>query len=127
MMRSSTPLKNAISATAVLITQLGEAISREERNVVDSVGRGSSLTGTMVNLFARVEMAAPLIDTFILREVPGVLYALFDYGLTFMQILYTFIPHYSNSFKKIIKKRISQGDLYVYFRRFNSPCFRSKW
>ena len=57
MMRSSTPLKNAISATAVLITQLGEDISREERNVVDSVGRGSSLTGTMVNLFVDVEMA----------------------------------------------------------------------
>ena len=75
---------NAISATAVLITQLGEAISREERNVVDSVGRGSSLTGTMVNLFVDVEMAPPLIDTFILPEVPGVLYALFDYGLTFM-------------------------------------------
>lgn len=85
MMRSSTPLKNAISATAVLITQLGEAISREERNVVDSVGRGSSLTGTMVNLFVDVEMASPLIDTFILPEVPGVLYALFDYGLTFIQ------------------------------------------
>lgn len=82
MMRSSTPLKNAISATAVVITQLGEAISREERNVVDSVGRGSSLTGTMVNLFVDVEMAPPLIDTFILPEVPGVLYALFDYGLT---------------------------------------------
>ncbi len=85
MMHSSMPLKNAISATAVLITQLGEAISREERNVVDSVGRGSSLTGTMVNLFVDVEMAPPLIDTFILPEVPGVLYALFDYGLTFIQ------------------------------------------
>ena len=123
MMRSSTPLKNAISATAVLITQLGEAISREERNVVDSVGRGSSLTGTMVNLFVDLEIAPPLIDTFILPEVPGILYALFDYGLT----LYLFIIHYSTSFKKIIKKRISQADLYVYFRRFNSECFWSKW
>ena len=27
-------------------------------------------------------MAPPLIDTFIVPEVPGVLYALFDYGLT---------------------------------------------
>ena len=98
MMRSSMPSKNAISATAVLITQLGEAISREERNVVDSVGRGSSLTGTMVNLFVDVEMAPPLIDTFILPEVPGVLYALFDYGLT------SFITNYSTSFEKTNKK-----------------------
>ena len=29
--------------------------------------------------------------------------------------------------QKIIKKRISQADLYVYFRRFNSECFWSKW
>ena len=28
---------------------------------------------------------------------------------------------------KTIKKRISQSDLYVYFRRFNSECFWSKW
>ena len=89
--------------------------------MVDSVGRGSSLTGTMVNLFVDVEMAPPLIDTFILPEVPGVLYALFDYGLT------SFITNYSTSFEKTIKKRISQGDLYVYFRRFNSECFWSKW
>jgi len=27
-------------------------------------------------------MAPPLIDTFIVPEVPAVLYALFDYGLT---------------------------------------------
>ena len=88
-MRSSRPLKKPISATAVLITQLGEAISLEERNVVDSVGRGSSLTGTMVNLFVDIEMAPPLIDTFIVPEVPGVLYALFDYGLTSKQRLIT--------------------------------------
>ncbi|CAM5220996.1 hypothetical protein UACE39S_00990 [Ureibacillus acetophenoni] len=32
-------------------------------------------------------MAPPLIDTFIVPEVPDVLYALFDYGLTlFFQI-----------------------------------------
>lgn len=33
MMRSSTPLKNAISAIAVLIIQLGEAISREAKRI----------------------------------------------------------------------------------------------
>ena len=39
--------------------------------------------GTMVNLFVGIRQAPPLIDTFIVPEVPGVLYALFDYGLTF--------------------------------------------
>ncbi|GAB3240454.1 hypothetical protein GCM10027447_39370 [Glycomyces halotolerans] len=39
------------------------------------------MTGTMVNLFVDI-MAPPLIDTFIVPEVPDVLYALFDYGLT---------------------------------------------
>ncbi|KOY83404.1 hypothetical protein I6G82_06595 [Lysinibacillus macroides] len=29
-----------------------------------------------------INRAPPLIDTFIVPEVPGVLYALFDYGLT---------------------------------------------
>ena len=48
---SSTPLKKAISATAVLITQASAAVSREEWNEEVSVGRGSSLTGTIVNLF----------------------------------------------------------------------------
>ena len=38
--------------------------------------------GTMVNLFVGIRQAPPLIDTFIVPEVPGVLYALFDYGLT---------------------------------------------
>ena len=36
----------------------------------------------MVNLFVGIEMAPPLIDTSIVPEVPVVLYALFDYGLT---------------------------------------------
>ena len=48
----------------------------------DSVGRGSSLTGTMVNLCVGIGMAPPLIDTSIVSDVPGALYALFDYGLT---------------------------------------------
>ena len=48
--------------------------------------KGTSLTGTMVNLFMGVEMALPLIDTFILPDVSGVLYALFDCGLTEGQI-----------------------------------------
>ena len=65
IMCSSTPLKKAISASVV------------------SFGKGSSFTGTMVNLFVDIRMAPPLIDTFIVPKVPGVLYALFDYGLTF--------------------------------------------
>ena len=50
--------------------------------MADSVGRGSSLTGSMVNLCVGIGMAPPLIDTSIVPEVPGVLSALFDYGLT---------------------------------------------
>ena len=38
--------------------------------------------GTMVNLFVGIRQAPPLVDKFIVPEVPGVLYALFDYGLT---------------------------------------------
>ena len=60
-MRSSTPLKKAISATAVLITQAGAAVSGEERNEEASVGRGSSLTGTMVNLFVDIENILTLV------------------------------------------------------------------
>ena len=81
-MRSSTPLKKEISAAAVLITQLGSAVYWLEWNEEISIGRGSSLTGTIVNLFVGIRMAPPLIDTFIVPEVPGYLYALFDYGLT---------------------------------------------
>lgn len=40
----------------------------------------------MVNLFVDI-MAPPLIDTFIVPEVPDVLYALFDYGLTLFQVV----------------------------------------
>ena len=81
-MRSSTPLKKDISATAVLITQASAAVSGEEWNEEVSVGRGSSLTGTIVNLFVDIGIAPPLIDTSIVPEVPDYLYALFDYGLT---------------------------------------------
>ena len=81
-MRSSTPLKKAISATSVLITQAGASVSWEGWNEEVPVERGSSLTGTMVNLFVDIRMAPPLIDTFIVPEVPDILYALFDYGLT---------------------------------------------
>ena len=38
--------------------------------------------GTMVNLFVGIRQVPPLVDTFIVPKVPGVLYALFDYGLT---------------------------------------------
>ncbi|MGE7024589.1 hypothetical protein, partial [Solibacillus cecembensis] len=81
-MRSSTPLKKAISAAVVLTIQLGPALYLEEWNEEVSAGRGSSLTGTMFNLFVSIRMAPPLNDTSIVPEVPGVLYALFDYGLT---------------------------------------------
>ncbi|MGE7024580.1 hypothetical protein, partial [Solibacillus cecembensis] len=36
--------------------------------------------------FVSIRMAPPLNDTSIVPEVPGVLYALFDYGLTFSSI-----------------------------------------
>ena len=81
-MRSSTPLKKDISATVVLITQASATVSAVKWNEEVSVGRGSSLTGTIVNLFVDIRMAPPLIDTFIVPEVPDYLYALFDYGLT---------------------------------------------
>jgi len=84
IMRSSTPLKREISAVAVLITQLGSVVYWLEWNEEVSTGRGSSLTGTMVNLSVGIGMAPPLNDTFIVPEVPGHLYALFDYGLTIL-------------------------------------------
>ena len=43
---------------------------------------GSSVTRKIINLFLGIRMAPPLFDTFIVPEVPGVLYALFNYGLT---------------------------------------------
>ena len=98
-MRSSMPLKKDISATAVLITQAGAAVSGEEWNEEVSVERGLSLAGAIVNLFVDIRMAPPLIDTSIVPEVPDYLNALFDYGLT----------------------------LYVLFRRFNLECSWSKW
>lgn len=70
MMRSSTPLKKEISAVAVLITQLGLARYLEEGLEDISFVRGSSLTGTMVNLFVDIEMAPPLIDTSIVDMLP---------------------------------------------------------
>ena len=82
IMRSSTPLKNEILAVAVLITQLGSDCCGGLCTDVLSWS-GSSVTGTIVNLFVGIRMAPPLFDTFIVLEVPGVLYALFDYGLTF--------------------------------------------
>ena len=85
-MRSSTSLKKKISVSAVLMIHLGTAASWAEWNVEDAVGGGSSLMGTMVNLCVGIGMAPPLIDTSIVPEVPGVLYALFDYGLTFSSI-----------------------------------------
>lgn len=82
MMRSSTPLKKEISAVTVLITQLGPGELLEDVSFVS----GSSLTGTIVNLFVGIRQAPPLFDTSIVPEVPGVLYALFDYGLTLLQV-----------------------------------------
>ena len=58
-----------------------------------SARRGSSLTGTIVNLFVDIRMAPPLIDTSIVPEVPDYLYALFDYGLTIIELNLT-IRHY---------------------------------
>ena len=81
IMRSSTPLKKEISALAVLITQLGPDCCGGLCTDVVSWS-GSSVTGTIVNLFVGIKMAPPLFDTFIVPKVPGVLYALFYYGLT---------------------------------------------
>jgi predicted ABC-type sugar transport system permease subunit len=82
MMCSSTPLKKEISTPAVLMMQLGlgeicGGMIDEESSV-----RGSSVTGTIVSLFVSISKAPPFIDTSIVPEVPGCLYALFDYGLT---------------------------------------------
>lgn len=82
MMCSSTPLKKEISAAAILITQLGPAVCWKERIEEFSVERGSSLTGTMVNLLVGISKTPPLIDTSIVSEMPGVLYALLAFGLT---------------------------------------------
>ena len=43
---------------------------------------GSSVTGTIVKFICWHKEAPPLIDMSIVPEVPGYLYALFDYGLT---------------------------------------------
>ena len=75
------PLKKEISAVTVLITQLGPDRCGRLCTDVESWS-GSSVTGTIVNLFVGIRMAPPLVDTFIVPEVPNCLYALFDYGLT---------------------------------------------
>ena len=67
-------------------------------------------------------MAPPLFDTFIVPEVPGVLYALFDYGLTverkilpinFLNIKFT--SFYKRALKKSIHTEIfSMNRLLIY-------------
>ena len=51
-------------------------------------------------------MAPPLIDTFIVPEVPDVLYALFDYGLTIQlimeQVEIRLHPTYIKNLKKFL-------------------------
>lgn len=77
----STPFKKAISALAVLIIQLGpDCCGGLYTDVVS--WSGSSVTRTIVNIFVGLRMAPPLVDTFVVPEVPNCLYALFDYGLT---------------------------------------------
>ena len=82
MMRSSTPLKKEISAVVVLITQLGLVEYCGECLEETSSAIGSSVTGTIVSLVVGIKKHPPLIDMSIVPEVPGYLYALFDYGLT---------------------------------------------
>ena len=53
-MFSSTPLKKGISATVVLITQLGSVVYWLEWNEEVLTGRGSSLTGTMFKWFVDI-------------------------------------------------------------------------
>ena len=74
-----------ISAIAVLITQLGSAFCSGFYNDI-TLERESRFTGTIVNLFWGIRITPPSFDTSIVPEVPGVLYALFDYGLTFLQL-----------------------------------------
>jgi len=89
-MRSSTPLKKEISVLVVLMIQLGSGefcgeVVDEELSVI-----GSSVTGTIVSLVVDIKKHLLLIDTFIIvPEVPGYLYALFDYGLTFNKLVQT--------------------------------------
>lgn len=73
---------------AVLMTKLDEAVYSEEWNEVILVGRGLSLTGTIVNLLVDIKMAPPLIDMCIVPEVPTVLYVLFDYWFTIIHLLF---------------------------------------
>jgi len=47
----------------------------------------SSVTGTIVSLFVSIRKHLLQIDTSIVPEVPGYLYALFEYGLTINQLL----------------------------------------
>ena len=82
MMRSSTPLKKAISAPAVLMTHLGSKGDCDELIKEDLSVMGFSVTGTIVSFVVDIKIAPPLIDTSIVPEVPGCLYALFEYGLT---------------------------------------------
>lgn len=81
-MRSSTPLKKEISAVVVLITQLGLVEYCGECLEENSSAIGSSVTGTIVSFVVGIKKHPPLIDMSIVPEVPGYLYALFDYGLT---------------------------------------------
>lgn len=59
MIRSFTPLKKEISTVAVLNTQLGAEEYSEELIEVVSLVIGSSLTGTIINLFVGISKAHP--------------------------------------------------------------------
>lgn len=111
-MWSSTPLKKEISPAVVLITQLGPVVCWKEWIEDISVGRGSSLTGKIVNWLVGIRKAPPLIDTS--KEVPGYLYALFDYGLTIIICEIAIYP-IQNSDKWLFIVRTKKMHLFLYF------------
>ncbi|MCM3576464.1 hypothetical protein M3172_25290, partial [Mesobacillus subterraneus] len=53
-----------------------------------------NVTGTMVSFCGGMEKHLLQLDTFIVPEVPLILYALFEYGLTV--VMYIFKQHYKN-------------------------------
>lgn len=93
MIHSSTPVKKEISAPAVLMTHLGSEVNCDELINVDLSVMGSSVTGTIVSFVVDIKKAPPLIDMSIVQEVPGCLYALFEYGLTVHFVTYLVISN----------------------------------
>lgn len=84
MVCSSTPLKKEISAFFVLIVHTGFEEGTAGFGAVVFSLSGSNVTGTIVSFCCGIRKAPPLVDTCILPGGAASLYALFDWGLTFL-------------------------------------------